>query len=204
MVPQGYRFTIEESHNEVLGAVRKKPHDDRAFQAQIDALPTIGRLIREKRLEAFTYNELRCEKVWQFIGEPAFDAMAGCAIQSCPPAVERSRFYQGHYLTYARKGGKKDRKSGVRTTIGQIQFMQMLCNLKEDFLPQWMPFVKTLGLTAFEIESMVNLKCFQSSDCRGLHRCPLAFLLFRPGILSPSSRWAGLSAPTWPSSGQKL
>ena len=78
-----------------------------------------------------------------------------------PPAVERSRFYQGHYLTYARKGGKKDRKSGVRTTIGQIQFMQMLCNLKEDFLPQWMPFVKTLGLTAFEIESMVNLKCFQ-------------------------------------------
>ena len=157
----GPLFGIQDQHYEVLGAVRKKPHDDTAFQAQIDSLPTIGRLIREKRLEAFTYGELRCEKMQQFIGEPMFGAMTGCPIQSCPPAVERSRFYQGDYFAYARKGGKRDRKLGLETTIGQIPFMQMLCGLKEDFLPLWMPFKQALGLTEFEIESLKNLKCFQ-------------------------------------------
>lgn len=160
MGPQGPLFGAQ-SHCEVLGMVRKKMHDDAAFQAQVDSLFTIGRLIREKRIEAFTYGELRCESMQQFIGDPMLDALAECEIKTCPPAIERSRFQRGSYFTFARKGGEKDRKRGLNARLSQIAFIQMLCGLREGFLPQWTPLKDLLGLTEFEIESLKNLKCFQ-------------------------------------------
>ena len=59
------------------------------------------------------------------------------------------------------KAARKDRKRGIQITIGQIQFMEMLCGIKVDFLSRWMPFMQALGLTEFEVESLKNLKCFQ-------------------------------------------
>jgi hypothetical protein len=160
MGPQGPLFGAQ-SHCEVVGVVRKKAHDDVAFQAQVDMLFTVGRLIREKRIDAFNYSELRCESMQQFIGERMLDALAECNIQTCPPAIERSRFQRGNYFAFARKGGEKDRKRGLDARLSQIAFMQMLCGLGEGFLPQWTLLKDPLGLTDFEIESLKNLKCFQ-------------------------------------------
>lgn len=160
MGPQGPLFGAQ-SDCEVLGMVRKIPHNDATFQAQIDSLFTVGRLIREKRIEAFTYSELQCESMQQFIGDPMLDALAECEIKTCIPAIERSRFLRGNYFTFARKGGKEDRKRGLKTGLSQIAFMQMLCALKDGFLPQWLPLKDLLGLTDFEIESLKNLNCFQ-------------------------------------------
>jgi hypothetical protein len=159
--PQGTHFGIDNQHYEVAGIVRKKPHNDAAFQAQIDSLLTIGRLIREKQVEAYTYSELRCESMQRFIGDRMLDALAECQIKTCPPALERSRFLWGNGLAFARKGGKKDRKRGLSTGLSQIAFLQMLCELREGFLPLWMPLKELIGLTDFEIESLNNLKCFQ-------------------------------------------
>jgi hypothetical protein len=161
MGPQGPLFGVQNQHCEVLGMVRKKPHDDAAFQSQIDSLFTVGRLIREKRIEAFTYSELRCEQMEQFSGDSMLDALAECNIQTCPPAIDRSRFLQGDYFAFARKGGKADRKRGLSTGLSQIAFLQMLCGLEDGFLSQWIPAKDILGLTEFEIESLQNLRCFQ-------------------------------------------
>lgn len=161
MGPQGPNFGDENQHYEVLGIVRRKAHADAAFQAQIDALLTVGRLIREGRIRAFTYSELDCEKLKQFMGDNMLDALAECRIETCLPAIERSRFLQGDYFEFARKGGKKDRKRGLDTHLSQIAFLEMLCDLKDGFLSQWMPIKGLLGLTDFEIESLTNVKCFQ-------------------------------------------
>jgi len=161
MGPQGPLFGAHNQHCEVLGMVRKKPHDDATFQAQVDSLFTIGRLIREKRIEALTYSELQCERMQQFTRDPMLDALAECSFQRCPPAIERGRFMQGDYFAFARKGGKEDQKRGLETGLSQIDFMQMLFGLKDGFLSQWMPLKGLLGLTDFEIESLKNLKTFQ-------------------------------------------
>lgn len=159
--PQGPLFGPYNQDDKVLGVVRKGPHHDAAFQAQVDLLFTVGRLIREKHIEAFTYSEFRCESMEQFIGDPMLDALAECDIHTCPPAIERSRFQQGDYFEFARKGGKKDRKRGIESSLSQIAFMQMLCELTVGFPAQLMAFKDVLGLTDFEIESLKNLKCYQ-------------------------------------------
>lgn len=161
MGPQVSILKANNQEHEVLGIVRKKPHNDTFFQTEVDLLFTVGRLIREKRIEAYTYSEFLCESMEQFIGDPMLDALAECEIQTCPPAIVRSRFQQGDYFEFARKGGKKDRKRGIESGLNQIAFMQMLCGLKEGFLSQIMPFKDILGLTDFEIESLKNLRCFQ-------------------------------------------
>jgi hypothetical protein len=160
MGPNGPLFGAQ-SESEVTGVVRREPHKDPDFQAQIDALFTVGRLFREKQIEAFTYSELICESMQQFIGEPMLDALAECVIDTCPPAIERSRFQMGNYSNFARKGGTRDQRRGLDTSLSQIAFMQMLLGLEDGFLSQWGHFKALIGLTEFEIESLENLKCFQ-------------------------------------------
>ena len=116
MGPQGPRFGIHNQHCQVYGFVRKKLDSNPEYQAQIDSLFTIGRLIREKAVTAFTYNELRYESLNRVIGVREFDALAGCPIMRCPPALERSRFQQGNFSDFARKGGKKDRRRYANLT----------------------------------------------------------------------------------------
>lgn len=160
MGPQGQFFGTQNQHYEVLGMIRRKPHSDAVFQAQVDSLFTVGRLIREKQIEAFTYGELGCERMHQST-DSMLGALAECEIHKCPPAIERSRFYRGSYTAYVRKGGKEDRKRGVELGVSQIAFMRMLCGLKDGFLPQFIAVKDLVGLTDFEIESLENLKSFQ-------------------------------------------
>jgi len=159
--PQGPRFGIHDQDNQVWGFVRKTLDPDREYQSQIDALFTVGRLIREKRIEAFTYCELMFESFNRVIGETAFDAFAGCARSDCPPALMRSRFRGGDGFAFARKGGKKDRKRGLDTGLSQIDFMEWLCTLDDRHIAAILECNAILGLTEFEIGSLRNLSCFQ-------------------------------------------
>jgi hypothetical protein len=161
MGPQGPRFGIENQHYLVGGYVRKTADPNQEYQSQIDSLFTVGRFIREKRFEAFTYIELRFESVWRIIGEREFDALEGCEINNCPPALERSRFRSGDFFALTRKGGKKDRRRGLKTSLSQIDFMEWLCTLDDGHISAIFECRTILGLTEFEIESLRNLRCFQ-------------------------------------------
>src|SRR5438067_2324638 len=97
---EGSLITTEVAGNggnhsvQLAGFVRKRVHPDTAYQDQIDALFTIGRLIRERRIRAFSYIELSFERMKSQIGESAFDALADCPIERCNAPLERSRFFQ--------------------------------------------------------------------------------------------------------------
>jgi hypothetical protein len=159
--PQGPRFGVHNQHYLVCGFIRKKLDHNIEYQAQMDSLFTIGRLIREGRFEAFTYCELEYESMKRFIGESVFDALDHCRVTDCPPAIERSRFQQGNFFNLIRKGDKEDKKLGVPTALSQITFMQMLCDSDRLWYP-WVLGVKDLlGLTDFEIDSFRNLACFR-------------------------------------------
>lgn len=161
MGPQGPRFGIRDQNNQVWGFARKAPDPNKEYQSQMDGLFTVGRLIREKRFEAFTYCELMFESFNRIIGERAFDALAGCPRSNCPPALIRSRFRSGNGLAFVRKGGKKDRKRGLETGLSQIDFMEWLCALDERHVAAILECKSLIGLTEFETESLRNLSCFQ-------------------------------------------
>jgi hypothetical protein len=161
MGPQGPRFGPGNEHHQVWGVVRKKLDPNSEYQSQIDSLFTVGRLIREKQVEAFTYRELMYESFSRIIGMSEFDALAGCAIADCPPALMRSRFRSGDLFEFVRKGGKKDRKRGLDTGLSQINFMQWLCTFDDRHITAILEYRAALGLTEFEVESLRNLRCFQ-------------------------------------------
>lgn len=159
--PQGPRWGTQSQHCQVSGIIRKKLDPDQDYQAQKDSLFTVGRLIRGGDIDAFSYSELRYEGLRRIIGVKEFAALAGCKVAACQPALNRSRFQSGDFLTFARKGGKKDQKDGRASTLGQIPFMEMLCSLSESSIRKLPEFSAVLGLTEFEIASIRNLRCFQ-------------------------------------------
>jgi hypothetical protein len=161
MGPQGQRFGPGNQHHQVWGVVRKKLDPNEEYQSQMDSLFTVGRLIREKQVEAFTYRELMYESFNRIIGMSEFDALAGCAMVDCPPALMRSRFRSGDLFEFVMKGGKKDRKRGLDTRLSQIDFMEWLCTLDERHVSAIVECRTILGLTEFEMDSLRNLRCFQ-------------------------------------------
>ena len=82
--------------------VRKPTDQNVEYQEQKEALFTVGRLIREGRVEAYDYSEIGFERLRGRKGFPICDALNGCSIHRCPPALERSRFkdhgFRGLYL----------------------------------------------------------------------------------------------------------
>jgi hypothetical protein len=159
------RRTANTGSSQTAGFVRKKMHIDSAYQAEIDALFTIGRLIRERRIDAFTYVELMFESWRRVIGERAFDALADCPVEQCDTPLERSRFFQGNYSDYVTKGGKKDRKSGKDTSMSQVRFVEWLLTLTDEHVLQLTSFRERLKISEFEIESLQNLQWFRAM-CR--------------------------------------
>jgi hypothetical protein len=149
-----------------LGLVRRKADPNFAYQSQMDALFTIGRLIRERRIYGFTYAELSLEGWKRNVGEQAFDALGDCKIESCHAPMERSRFFKaGRFEDYMAKGGKKDRKAGKNLSMSQIRFVQMLLDLTEDNVRELISLREMLQITPFEIESLHNLPWFRTM-CR--------------------------------------
>jgi hypothetical protein len=147
----------------VQGLIRKKPDKDPDNQKQKDALFTVGRLIREGRIEAYDYIEVRFERIRDRPKIREFNALQGCKIHRCYPALDRSKFRQTMNFTDAvSKGGKKDRK--VRVDLGeanQIAFLKWLCDLNRDRVNVIIEHAAPIGLTDFEVESLKTIERFQ-------------------------------------------
>jgi hypothetical protein len=155
----GPRNVIASTH----GWTRKAPDSNRDFQHQKNCLFTIGRLIREQRIEAYTYNELVFERAR---GRPRvleFNALKGCNVHSCSPALERSKLLSSlNFREVIAKGGKNDRKAG--TNVGeanQIPFFKSLCTITAAGVEALISNASTIGLTRFEIESLKDIAWFQ-------------------------------------------
>ena len=150
----------------IYGFMRKPPHNDAAYQRQVDAIFTIGRLIRQGRIQAYKYIEIQYEVARSYRDAPICDALHGCQIETCLPAVERTCFRGGNFLDVLMKGGKKDRKLGVRlSALNQIPCFEWLCSLEEQQIqhirslrPQ---LIKFRGITAFDLESLRNINWFK-------------------------------------------
>lgn len=147
---------------EVVG-YRKKVVDDPSQQEQIDAIVTIGRLIREGVMAAYTYSELRFELFRRSTPIRAFYALDGCHISSCPAPIERSKYRQTVNLgEYIAKGGKKDRKRNNDVgDFNQIPFLQWLLSLDERAVQSMLTHGREIGLTDFELESFRQLDWFR-------------------------------------------
>jgi hypothetical protein len=149
--------------SEVHGLKRKPPSQDFDYQSQKDALFTVGRLIREGRIEAFEYWEIECEK---FRGTPTikeFNALRDCVIHKCDPAIQRSRFRKSINLTDVfSKGGKKDIKNGISLgQANQIAFLEWLVSLTPSQVNCISSNGRTIGLPQFEIDSFTDIGWFK-------------------------------------------
>jgi hypothetical protein len=156
----GHRTQVVGVH----GLIRKAPGASADQQKQEEALFTIGRLIREGQIRAFEYNEIHFERVRIAAPIEEFNALRGCTIDQCAPALERSRFERTISLRdMFSKGGKKDRrKFGEVGAAGQIGFMEFLCTLPEEHVDELIEqHASLLGLTDFEVDSLRNIHWFQ-------------------------------------------
>ena len=147
----------------VHGLGRKAPDQNLEYQRQKEALFTVGRRIREGRIEAYDYSEIRFERMRGQGRIREFNALQGCQIRECQPALERSRFRQTVDLTDAiSKGGKKDRKVGVELgTANQLAFLEGLCRLRRQDIDVFIQHGAQIGLTEFDIDSLRNVDWFQ-------------------------------------------
>lgn len=150
--------------SEVSGYRRKALHPDSKQQVEIDALFTIGRLIREKSLIVYTSRELQVEAFRRTPKIQVFNALRNCEILNCPPPLERSKFRQTiDFNEYLSKGGKKSLKNNEHIgDANQIPFLKWLQNLNDSSVELLIDSAQTLRLTRFEVESLRNIKWFQS------------------------------------------
>lgn len=147
----------------ITGYRRKQPHKDPERQLQIEALFTVGRLIREGKVEAYTYEELLCEHGRGRARIQEFNALRGCKIKQCDPALERSRFSKtNNLLDGMAKGGKKDRKKGIKSGgATQLGFFKWLSHLSMGRVAAVISIAAKLGLSEFEVESLRHIDWFQ-------------------------------------------
>jgi len=152
-----------ETTTKIYGLMRKDPNGGDNYQRQKEALFTIGRLIREGQVEAYSYNELKFERAKGRIRNPEFNALNGCQIRICNPAIERSRFLKtANFSDFIAKGGKKDKKDQVALgDANQIAFCTFLCSLNKSAVKIILLNAELLHLTQFEIESLNEINWFQ-------------------------------------------
>ena len=149
--------------SDVHGVVRKAPDKNVEYQEQKEALFTVGRLIRTGLIEAYSYSEIDCERWRDKIGLGVCNALRGCGINGCSPAVNRLQFRQTVDFTDAiSKGGKKDIKAGVALgEANQMAFLKWLCALTKEYIELLVSHATLIGLTEFDIQSLRNVQWFQ-------------------------------------------
>ena len=160
-VPMPWAGSTTVSRVHVLRRKQRDRNED--HEKQMEALFTVGRLIREGRVEAYTYNEIEFERSRGRMPVQEFNALQGCAIGKCDPALERSRFRRTiHFIEYCSKGGKKDRREGVPLgSASQIAFLEWLCTLDKRHANALIEQASVIGLSPFEIDSLRNLEWFK-------------------------------------------
>jgi len=147
----------------ITGLIRKEADKNEGRQREIDALFTVGRMIREKRVGAFSYPELNFERIRGRGRELGFNALNGCEVKACLPAIERSIFRHGlNFLEYASKGGRKDHRTGNPTGgLSQIAFFEWLCELSMQHVAGIVQCRTSLKLSQFDVDSLLDLQRFQ-------------------------------------------
>jgi hypothetical protein len=146
-----------------LAGYGKKVSHSAALQEEIDAIVTVGRLIREGKIAAYTYSELKAEALRRSATVKAFNSLAGCQISSCPSPIEQGKFRQTAKLTESlAKGGKKDKKQNMNVgDFNQIPYLEWLIHLDEHGIQFILLHHKEIGLTEFEVESFRQLDWFK-------------------------------------------
>lgn len=166
----------------IHGFRRKPPHENDEYQRQINAIFTIGRLIREGRISAYTSNEIRIESFRRRCTIKAFYALKDCNISNCPTPIERSKFRKTiSFSEHVSKGGRKDRAKGVNLgSANQIPFMELLQNLNGSTFHWILEHPEKLGLTKFEVESLRTIEWYKfiCSRFRSSENLPDAFHLW--------------------------
>ena len=165
----------------IHGFRRKPPHENDEYQRQINAIFTIGRLIREGRISVYISNEIQFESYRRRCTIKPFNALKDCNISKCPTPIERSKLRKAIFSEHVSKGGKKDRAKGVNLgSANQIPFMEWLRNLDETNLRCIREHREILGLTNFEVESLRNIEWYKfiCSRFRSSENFPDAFHLW--------------------------
>ena len=153
-------------HKQILhihGFGRKASHKDASYQSQIDAIFTIGRLIREEKIIPFSSKELQVEAFRRRCSNRLNYAFKNCEIIDCPPPLERSKFRSTiNIKEYFAKGGKKDKKRGINTEdYTQLSFMEWLLTLDKSSVDLFIKNREVVGLSDFEVESMMEISWYQ-------------------------------------------
>jgi len=148
---------------EIHGLIRKAPNKNKAYQNDIDALFTIGRLIREEKISAYDYIEISFEGWRDTEKIHEFNALQGCNIDRCKSAIERSKFRSSVNLRDTiSKGGKKDRQAKIPQGItNQIAFFDWLAKLDPSHVDLIIQSAPKIGLTDFEIDSLKRIAWFE-------------------------------------------
>ena len=166
----------------IHGFRRKPPHENDEYQRQINAIFTIGRLIREGRISAYFSNEIQFESYRRRCTIKTFNALKDCNISKCPTPIERSKLRKTiSFSEHVSKGGKKDKATGVNLgSSNQIPFMEGLRNLDETNIRCILEHREILGLTNFEVESLRNIEWYKfiCSRFRSSENLPDAFHLW--------------------------
>jgi hypothetical protein len=168
--PTKHRWVDGEVVLPIKGIRRKLPQQNIEYEQNICALFTVGRLIREGRIEAYDYDEIQCERIRDRIPSRICNALQGCHVNDCPAAIERSKFRQTiNSRESISKGGKRDRKRnpglGNFTQIGFFEWLFSLSSHQVERMinanariirraPRW-------ALTDFEINSLRNIEWFK-------------------------------------------
>lgn len=157
------RWRGTEQVSIIHGVARKAPDKNIDYQEQMEALFILGRLIRTGLIEAYSYNEIECERLRGRIGSGVCNALRGCSVHNCRPAVMRSRFRSTvDFKNTISKGGKKDAKRGVALgNANQIAFLKWLFALKKQHVDLLIPHSALLGLTEFDVERLKDIEWFQ-------------------------------------------
>jgi len=147
---------------DILRIVRKPLHRDPVEQQERDNLFTIGRLLREKKINAYDYDELFFERCRSTSGK-VVNALKGFEATTCEPALRRTKFRNSiNFSEIASKGGKKDQRAGDDpSNFTQISFMKWLISLSETEVRMCLDQAKAIGLTEFESESFRQLGWFK-------------------------------------------
>jgi hypothetical protein len=148
----------------IAGFRRVKALSDPAQQREVNALFTVGRLLRERRLEIFTYTELMAEMWRRPRGrEPILNAFGDCRPKRCLSALERSKFRNTVNIDeWFAKGDKRDRDKGRSVTdFNQVPYFQWLATLSERKVQFLVDHAASFRLTEFEIDSLRDLAWFQ-------------------------------------------
>ncbi|NJM36794.1 MAG: hypothetical protein HC845_02365 [Akkermansiaceae bacterium] len=147
------------------GAERIPPFSDPAWEAEAEAILTVGKLVREKKVEAFSSMELKWEAMRDYLGSTPLDAFEGCDIDIAPNPIERGRFVRAELGHYVKKGGKKDIAEG-KNGASQISFFRWLLKLEPDSMHKILEARESRQLTDFDCESLNDLGWFKALATR--------------------------------------